>query len=321
MASCGAWVVQSVVIVQSALCSGAVSGQGYPNKTLRVITCEAGGGSDQVARFTAQGITGGLGQQVIVENRPCGVIPGQVTSAASPDGYTMLLSGNTLWTSPLLQSDARYDVARDFASITLVAASPTVLVVTPALQASSVKELIALAKARPGALNYAAAAIGSTNHLAGELFKSMAEVNIVAVTYKGTGPSLSAMISGEVQLGFANAAAAMPHVKSGRLRALAVTSAQPSALVPGLPTVAASVPGYQSASNYGMFAPAKTPAGIVSRLNREIVRYVSAPDTRDKFFSAGLEVVGGSEQDLTRTVASEVARLGKVIEDAGIRAN
>jgi tripartite-type tricarboxylate transporter receptor subunit TctC len=304
-----------------ALSAGTVCSQNYPNKALRMITCEAGGGSDQVARLTAQGITPGLGQQVIVENRPCGVIPGQVTSAASPDGYTMLLSGNTLWTSPLLQSNAGYDVARDFSSITLVAASPTVLVVNPALPAASVKELIALAKARPGALNYAAAAIGSTNHLAGELFKSMAEVNIVAVSYKGTGPSMSALISGEVQLGFANAAAAMPHVKSGRLRALAVTSAQPSALVPGLPTVAAAVPGYQSASNYGMFAPARTPATIVSRLNREIVRFLAGQDTRDKLFSSGLEVVGSTEDELTRTVKSEIARLGKVIKDAGIREN
>ena len=183
------------------------------------------------------------------------------------------------------------------------------------------KELIALAKAKPGELNFASGPSGAIPHLAGELFKAMAGINIVHIGYKGVGLAVTDVIGGRIQMMFPNASAALPQVKVGRLRAHAVSSANPSALAPGLPTVAASVPGYQSASNYGMFAPAKTPAGIVSRLNREIVRYVSAPDTRDKFFSAGLEVVGGSEGDLTRTVASEVARLGKVIKDAGIRAN
>src|SRR3990172_11607639 len=240
------------ILAPGGLLLGAAiaSDRDYPNRPLRIVTCQAGGGSDLVSRLIAQGITGGLGQQVIVENRPCGVIPGEIVSAASPDGYTLLLSGSPLWMSPLLQDKVRHDPVRDFLPITLVATSPTVLAVNLSMPVKSVKELIALAKARPGALNYAAAAIGSPNHLAGELFKAMAGVNIIAVPYRGTGSSLSALIAGEVQVAFANAASMMPLVKSGKLKGLAVTSLQPSALAPGLPTVAATMPGYESESIY-----------------------------------------------------------------------
>ncbi len=293
---------------------------GYPNKALRFVTCEVGGGSDLVTRMVAQGITGGLGQTVIVENRPCGVIPGDIVSVASPDGYTVLLSGSPLWLSPLLKDGVRYDPIKDFSPITLVSTSPTLLVVHPAMPAKSVKELIALAKAKPGSLNYAAAATGSPNHLAGELLKYLAGVNIVAVPYKGTGPSITALLSGEVQLAFANVAAVMSHTKSGRLVGLAVSTLKPSALAPGLPTIASTVPGYEMGSIYGIWAPAKTPAVAINRLNREVVSFLTRAEVKEKFFAAGLEVLGSTPAEVTTTIKADMVTMGKVIKSAGIKA-
>lgn len=298
----------------------AAADQSYPYKSLRFVTCEVGGGSDLVTRMVAQGVTGGLGQTVIVENRPCGVIPGDIVSVASPDGYTVLVSGSPLWLSPLLKDGVRYDPVKDFSPITLVSTSPTVLVVHPSMPAKSVKELIALAKAKPGTLNYAAAATGSPNHLAGELLKFMAGVNIVAVPYKGTGPSMTALLSGECQLAFANVAAVLPHMKAGRLIGLGVSTVKPSALAPGLPTIASTVPGYEMGSIYGIWAPAKTPAAAINRLNREVVNFLKRPDVKEKFFNAGLEAVGSAPGELSATIKADMVTMGKVIKNAGIRA-
>jgi tripartite-type tricarboxylate transporter receptor subunit TctC len=210
---------------------------------------------------------------------------------------------------------------RDFSPITLVVTSPTVLVVHPALPVKSTKELIALVKARPGELNYAMGSAGSANHLAAELFKSMAGVDMLGIGYRGNGPAVNALISGQVQLMFATASSVMPLVKSGRLRALAVASSQTSALVPELPTVAASgLPGYESISTTGFFAPAKTPASIISRLNRDSVRYLQTAEARERFLAVGAETVGSSPEELAAKVKSEMTRMGKVIRDAGIRA-
>ena len=299
--------------------ASAASGQDYPNKPIRIVTSEAGGGNDLQARLIAQGLAGALGEQVVVENRPSGVIPGEIVSKATPNGYTLLLYNNTLWTGPLLQTTP-YDAVRDFSPITAVAKAANVLVVNPALPVKSVAELVAFAKAKPGELNYGSSGTGASNHLAGELFKAMAGVNIVRINYKGAGPALTALLAGELQLMFPTAGAVSPHIKAGRIRVLAVTSAEPTALAPGVPTMAASgLPGYESISTYGVFAPAKTPRAIIDKLNEEIVRFLDRADVKERFFNAGMETVGGSPGQLAATVKSEMARMGKVIKDAGIR--
>ena len=295
-------------------------GQNYPSKPIRVITASAGSGVDFGARLIAQALTEPLGQQLVVENRS-GTIPGEIVSKAAPDGYTILIAGTTIWIEPLLREKTPYDPARDFSPITLAARTPSVLVVHPSLPIRSVKELIALAKSRPGQLNSASGPAGGSPHLAAELFKAMAGVNIVHVAYKAVAQALTGLIGGEVQLAFPTAGAALPHMKSGRLRGLAVTSLQPTALIPGLPAVAATVPGYVSESLTVAFAPAKTPAAIVNRLNQEIVRQLNQPDVKEKFLAAGSEVVGSTPDHLATTMSSEISRMGKVIKDAGIHAD
>jgi tripartite-type tricarboxylate transporter receptor subunit TctC len=294
------------------------SAQHYPDKPLRIVTSEAGGGNDLQARLIAQGLTLALGQQVVVENRPSGVVPGDIVSKAAPNGYTLLLYNNTLWIGPLIQR-APYDVVRDLAPITAVARAPNVLVVNAALPAKSVAELIAVAGAKPGALNYGSAGTGASNHLAAELFRTMAHIDIVRINYKGAGPALTALVAGELQLMFPTAGAATPHIKAGRVKALAVTSAEPTALFAGLPTVAASLPGYESISIYGVFAPAGIPRTIIARLNAEIARFLNRTEVKEKFFNAGMETAGSTPGELAAILKSEMARMGKVIRDAGIR--
>lgn len=293
--------------------------QDFPSRPVRIVTSEVGGGNDIQARLIARGLTGALGQQVIVENRPSGVIPGEIVSRASPNGYTLLLYNNTLWTGPLIQKTP-YDLVRDFAPVTTSTISPNVLVVNPASPANSVAELVALAKSKPGGLNYASSGTGATNHLAAELFKTMAGVDIVRIGYKGAGPGLNDLIANQIQVMFPTAGAAAPHVKSGRVKALAVTSAERSSIAPRLPTVAASgLPGYESIAIYGIFVPTGTPRALVNRLNGEIVKVLASADVKEKFFSMGMEAIGGTPEELTARVKADVVRMGKVIRDAGIK--
>ena len=248
------WIISAGLMVTG---SGGVSSQDYPSKAIRIVTHEAGGTPDFVSRLIAQGISGPLGQQVIVENRPTGVIPGEI-----------------------------------------------------------------VAKARPGELNYASSGTGTVSHLAGELFKSMGGVNIVRIPYRGAGPAINDLISGQVQVTFYSATSVMPHVKAGRLRALAVTSAQPSALFPELPTAAATgLPGYESGASYGIYAPAKTPETIINRLNQEIARVLNRAEVKEKLSMAGSEIVASAPERLAATMKSEMVRMGKVIKDAGIKAD
>ncbi len=312
-------LINLTVVAASIGAMQAAQAQSYPNHPIRIVTGGVGGGADFAARLIAQGLTASLGQQVVVDNRPNGVIPGEIVSKAAPDGYTLLVAGSSLWLGPLLRQ-APYDTVRDFLPITLATASPTILVVHPALPAHSLKELIALAKARPGQLNYASAATGSSTHLAMELFKSMAGVNIVRVPYKGGAQAISDLIGGQVQLTFATGGEASPHIKSGKLRALAITTTQPSALVPGVPPMtAAGVPGYECITMLGAFAPAATPSAIIVRLNQEIVRFLGSPDYKERLFRTGVEAVGSTPEEFGIKIKSEIARMGKVIKDAGIR--
>ena len=298
----------------------SVSAQEYPSKPVRIVASEAGGSGDFIARLVAQGLTSAFGQQVIVENRGGGVIAGDLVARSAPDGYTLLLYGNTLWLLPLMRKQVPYDPYRDFAPVTLAARSVNVLVVHPSLPVKSVKDLIALARARPGQLNFSTAAPGTINHLAGELFNSLAKVNIVRVSYRGSASALNAVMSGEVQLMFASAAPVKPHIQGGRVKPLGVTTATRSPTYPDLPTIAESgLPGFEAVSTHGIFAPAKTPDAIVARLHQEIVRILQRPETRERFASIGTDAVGSKPEQLAAEIKAEVARMGKVIREAGIQ--
>ena len=289
--------------------------QDFPTRTLRILTSEPGGGSDLAARLIAQSISGPLGQSVMVENRN-GMVAAGILARAQPDGHTLLLFSSSVWLAPYIQDNLPYDPMKDFAGITLASSSPNVLIVNPSVPATSVKELIALAKAKPGELNYASTVIGGSPQLAGELFKSMAGVNIVQIPYKGAGPGVLGVIGGQVQLMFPGAGAALTHIGTGKVRALAVTSPQPSPLLPGLPTLSETLPGYESVSMVAVFVPAKTPPKIVHRLNQEIVTALKKPEARDRLFKIGIEVVGSTPQELAKIMKSDMVRMGKVIKDA-----
>src|SRR5688500_14740588 len=306
-----------------ALClltASAVCAQTWPNRPIRFVTAAAGGGNDVTARILAQGLTERLGQQVIVDNRGGAHVPQHTVAKAAPDGYTILIQNNTVWLAPLLEKTA-YDHFRELAPITLTGRAPNILVVHPAFPAGSVKELIAVAKAAPGTINYASGVAGSSNHVAAELFKAMAGVDLVRIGYKGTGPALIDVMAGQVKMIFATTTSSLGHVRSGKLKALAITSAQPSPVAPGLPTIAASgVPGYAAEAIYGVWAPAKTPAAIASRLHREIVSVLNAPQNRDRFFATGVEVVASTPEVFAAEIKAESTRLEKVFRSAGIKA-
>jgi tripartite-type tricarboxylate transporter receptor subunit TctC len=295
------------------------SAQEFPSRTVRIVASEAGGSGDFVARVLAQGLAGPFGQQVIVDNRGGGVVAGDVVAKAPPDGHTVLLYGNTLWLLPLMRKSIPYDPYKDFAPVTVAARAVNVLVVHPAVPVKSVKELVALARSRPGELNFSTAAPGTMNHLAAELFRSMTKTNIVRVSYRGSASAMTAVMSGEVQMMFAAAAPARPHIQSGRVKALAVTTATRSPSYPELPTVAeAGVPGFEAVSVHGIFLPAKTSDAIIGRLQQEIVRVLQSADAKERLASIGAEPVGGTPAQLATTIKEEVARMGKVIREAGI---
>jgi len=314
------WVLQMASACLVALGAHNICAQNFPNRPIRIITTEVGSGNDFTARLISSALLDGLGQHVVVDNR--GNIAGEIVAKATPDGYTLLSWGSPLWLAPYLREKVAYDPVKDFAPVTLMATSPNILVVHPSLAVKSVKDLIALAKVRPGDLNYSSPGSGGSPHLAEELFKSMAGVKIIHVAYKGMGSAILGVIRGEVQIMFPSAAAVTPHIKSGRLRALAVTSARPTALAPGLPTMAVSgLAGYESLGMFGVFAPAGTPAPIVNRLNQEMVRVLNKPDIKQKFFDSGTETVGNTPEEFSAIVKSDMAKMGKLIKDAGIRAD
>ena len=312
-----AWMAPVGMMVLGA---GAAAGQTYPTKPIRIVTAPAGGGNDFVARVISQGLTGSLGQQLVVDNRPAGLI-GELVAKAPADGYTLLVVGSVLWLTPFLQDEVPYDPVKDFSPISFTVQSLNILVVHPAVAAKSVRELIALARAKPGQLNYATGATGASNHIAAELFKSMAGLDLVRIPYKGSGPAVNDLLSGEVHMMFPTTAAGLPHVRAGRLRALGVASLQPSALAPGLPAVADSgLPGYESVVVYAIFAPAKTPVPIVKRLHAELVQFLRSAAATERLFNAGMEVVASSPGELAIAMKSEMTRMGKLIKDARLRA-
>lgn len=285
-----------------------------------MIAAEAGGANDIPARLVAQGLSARVGQPVVVINRPGPALAGEMLAKSPADGYTLMFYGSSIWLQPFLQDSISWDPLKDFAPITLSSSSPNVLVVSNNLPANTVQELIALAKAKPGELNYGTASAGSGNHLAAELFKKMAGVDVVGIKYKGAASALSDMMAGRIQFMFPAAASVSGHIRTGKLRALAVTTLKPSPLGAGLPTVASSgLPGYESKQVHGIFATAGTPAAIIGRLNQDIVAYLSLADTKARFFDLGLETVGSSPEELAATVKSDMTVLGKLIKDLAIK--
>ena len=308
----------AAAVLAAAAWVAPAQAQGYPSKPVRFVTSEPGGGNDIVARVLAEGLTASLGQRVIVDNR--GIVAAEIAKNASPDGYTLLVYGANIWLLPYLRERVAWDPLRDFAPITIAVQLPNVLVVHPTVPVKTTREFIDYARTRPGKLDYAAGTIGVSPHLAAELFKSMTALDLVRVPYKGGGPALNGLIAGETQVMFPNVGSVMTHMKSGRVRALGVSSAQPSALAPGLPTIASVVPGYEFVAVICLYAPAKTPRAIVEQLNREAARVLKAPDVKERLFNAGNEVVANSAAEFAAYMKADMQKMGKVIKDAGIRA-
>jgi tripartite-type tricarboxylate transporter receptor subunit TctC len=288
----------------------------YPSKPIRIVTSAPGSNNDWGARLVGDAISANLGQRVLVDNR--GGLAVDVVAKSPPDGYTIIFYGPAAWTQQLFR-ETSIDPLRDLAPITMAMLSPIVLVVHPSLPAKSVKDLIWLARARPGDLNYASGTIGATPFLAGELFNYMAKVKIVRVAYKGTGPSMIGVMSGESHLMFPGAGSVWSHVEQGRLRALGVASLKPSPLTPGLEPIALTVPGYEATSNIAFFAPAKTPQPIIDRLHQEIVKAVHRPELKDILFKGGVEPAGMSPKELRDYVAMDIERITKMLAATGFR--
>lgn len=308
----------AVMLSVGIVVAGTAFGETYPDKPIRMLSSTAGGATDFAARIVAQGLSTSLGEQVVVDNRPA-IVSNEIASKAPSDGYTLLVAGGALWITPLLQR-VSYDPVKDFSPITFTGRSPAVLLVNPSLAVKSVGDLIALAKAKPGTLNFGTGATGGPPHLAGELFKIMAGVNVVRVPYKGGAPAIAALLSSEVQMMFGTASSVPAGlVKSGKLKALAVTSLKPSSLFPNLPTMSDSgLPGYEVVSLDAVLAPAHTSSAIVERLHREIVRIINSQDVKQKLFDSGIEVVGTSPAETARYIHSDMTKWSKVIKDAGI---
>ena len=298
----------------------------YPdNKPIRLIVPAApGGGADFVARILGQKLGESLGQTVVVDNRSgaSGTIAADNTAKAAPDGHTLLIGQSTsIVIAPHMYAKLGYDTLRDLVPVTLVAQVPNILVVHPSIKATNVKELIALAKARPDSLNYGSSGNGAPSHLAGEMFKSGAGVTMTHVPYKGAGPAVNDLVAGQIQIMFAPIVAVLPQVKAGRLRALAVTSSARSAAAPEVPTLAESgLPGYEISSWFGLFAPAGTPPAVVDRLYRESAKALQSADVRERFAQEGAEPVGSTPAEFGGYVKSEFAKYGRIVKGIGIKA-
>jgi tripartite-type tricarboxylate transporter receptor subunit TctC len=316
-----------VFILPLALCAvaHAQSTTSYPARPVRIVVPQSPGAStDTTARLIAQKLTTALGQTVLVDNRPGAgsVIGTEVVANATPDGHTLLVVASSITLNPILHKNLSWDPVRDFAPITQLSSFPNILVVHPAVPVKTVKDLIALAKAKPGALNYGSAGTATGTHLSAELFKHMTGTDMVHVPYKGGGAAIPALMGGQVQLMFATTVSALSQVRAGKLRAIAVTSPRRSPSAPDVPTIAESgVPGYDHTPWNGFLAPAKTPRAIIARLNEETARILHAPDTKAVFMNEGAEPVGNKPEEFGAIIKSEIAKWSKVIQAAGIKAD
>jgi tripartite-type tricarboxylate transporter receptor subunit TctC len=306
-----------------AMACASAFAQPYPSRPVRLIVpFPPGGGTDAMARVVAPRLSEFLGQQVVPENRGgAGAnIGAELAAKAAPDGYTLMLATITNAIGASLYSKLNYDLVRDFATITQLATTPHILVVHPSVPVKSVKEFVALAKARPGELAYSSSGSGSAAHLAGELFNSLAGVRTTHIPYKGGGPSMIALVGGEVSLAFATMPSAIGHVRSGRLRGIAVTTDRRSPSTPELPTIAETgVAGYEAGSWYGLSAPAGTPREIVARLHAETIKLVGLADVKDRLFAAGFEIVTSTPEQFAAFTRNEIQKWAKIVKSAGLR--
>jgi tripartite-type tricarboxylate transporter receptor subunit TctC len=312
------------LLLIASFTAGASLGQDYPSKPVRIVVPFAPGGStDVLARLVGQKLGERWGQPFLVENRAGagGNIGADQIAKSAPDGYSLLLGGVPHAISASLYPKLPYDLARDLTAIAEIASFPSAIVLHPSLPAHSVTELIALARARPGQLSFGSAGVGSPNHLALELFKTMAGVSMTHVPYKGSGQLIGDLLAGQVQLASMGTPVALPHVQSGKLRAIAVTGAARSSLLPEVPTVSeAGLPGFEVTSWYGVFGPAGLPAGVVAKLNAEIGRAVTGPEVRERLAALGAEPSVKSPDQFSRYVREEIAKWAKVVKDSGAKA-
>lgn len=310
-------------LIGLAVASHPAAAQSYPAKPVRfIIPFAPGGGNDIIGRAIAARLTDVWKQQMVVDNRPGagGNIAGEITARAAPDGHTVFQFNIANVIAASIYPKLAYDPVRDFAPVTQIGGSPFLLVVHPSVRANDVRELIALAKAQPTLLNYASSGNGGSTHLVTELFKSMAGISMTHIPYNGAGPALTTLLSGQVQVFFMVPATSRAHIKAGRLRALAVSSAQRSKLMPEMPTVAESgVPGFEGSTWYGVVVPARTPAAIVTQLNRDFVATLNEPDLRDRMSNQGIELVASSPDEFARFIQAEHAKWARAVKISGAR--
>ncbi len=307
----------------ACLFAPAAASQTYPSKPIRIVVpYPPGGFNDTLGRTLAAKFSEAWGQPAVVENKPGGntLIGSEFVAKSAPDGYTLLVVAFPFSVVPSLFKTMPYDTVKEFAPVSLAAQSPNLLVVNPALPVKTVGELIAYAKAKPGTLSYASTGNGSSNHISMELFKNLAGVDIVHIPYKGSAPAVTDLLGGQVLLMFDNTPNVLPHVKSGRLRALGQSGTTRGALTPEVPTVAeAGVPGYEVTVWFGLVAPAGTPREVVDKLNGEVRRILAMPDVREKFAAQGVEPVGSTPEQFGAHIREQMAKWGKVVKDAGVK--
>lgn len=324
MKSTAAARVRPWLFLMLAAASGGALAQAFPTKPIRLISPYApGGGSDALARVIGAKLTEGWGQPVIIENRPgaAGSIGAEAAARATPDGYTLLVTPNAVLTiNPHIYPKLRYDPVRDFAPVTVAANSPYLLVAHPSIAATNVKELIAVARAKPGQLSYSSSGNGSSTHLAGVLFSQLAGIQLLHVPYKGAAPAIVDLLGGQIQMRFSSVVPVLPHVRSGKLRALGISSAKRYGPLPEVPTITDSgLPGFVVEAWYGVFAPARTPRAIVAKLNSEIVRHLRSDEMKTRMAADGAEVIGSTPDEAGKWLRDDLARWAKPVKDSGAR--
>jgi tripartite-type tricarboxylate transporter receptor subunit TctC len=314
--------VLAILAAVALVSSSVAQAQTYPARTVRlVVPYVPGGGVDFVGRTLAQKLTELWGQTVIVDNRPgAGTnIGSELVARSAPDGYTLLVGGVPNSVNVSLYKKLSYDVLKDFAPVSRVSTAPNILVVHPSVPVKNVKELIALAKSRPGQLTYASAGVGSSNHLSGELFRTMAGVDLLHVPYKGGGAAVTDLIGGQVSMYFGTTPSTAPHVHSGRLKALGLTAAKRSPILPQLPTIAESgLPGYEQSAWHGIFAPAGTPPAVIEKLHADVIRALRSPDIVQRLASQGVDSIGSSPSELAAFLRQDIAKYAKLVKAANI---
>lgn len=314
--------IRTLTITLALLSGGACFAQGYPTKPIRfIVTFSAGGASDIIARIIQPKLSDVLGQPILIDNRggAAGIIGTAIAAQAEPDGYTILAVPASHSVNATLYAKLPYDSIKDFTPVIMLDRGPQILAVHPSLPAKSVAELIRLAKSRPGTLNYGSGGVGSGGHLSGALFASMAGVDLVHVAYKGAGPALIDLIAGYTQLTFSPLLPVLPFIKSGRLRALAVTSAKRLPEMPDIPAVAETVPHFETIAWHGVLAPAGTPPAIVQQLNAGINRVLELPEVRRSLSAQGLEAVGGTPEYFSKYIQKDIVRFAGIIQKLGLR--